>query len=123
MSGTMRVNTTYSHRSNRTPALPVSDSVTHIFHVHQKPGRGLNCYGVSAWLRHLAFGHTSVVIAKCSVLSAKRRFSCSGKLNEELHYGGLRLVWISYLWLDLNAGELALRRSKFGHFVQSATSH
>src|SRR5438552_14154484 len=49
MSGTMRVNTTYSCRPNRTPALPLSDLVTHIFHVHQKLGRSLNCYGVSAW--------------------------------------------------------------------------
>src|SRR5207302_7202906 len=111
MSGTMRVNTTYSHRPNRTPALPLSDSVTHIFHVHQKPGRSLNCYGVSAWyLGFRAWAHLLL-------LSAKRRFSCSGKLNEELHYGGLRLVWISYIWLDLNDGALAFRRPQLWHFV------
>src|SRR5437867_937307 len=57
------------------------------------------------------------------MLSAKCDFAGSGKLNEELHYGGLRLVWISYLRLDLNAGAPALRRALEWHFVQSASSH
>src|SRR6266496_2050232 len=70
MPGTMRVNTTYSRALNRTPALSLSDSVTHIFHMHQKPGRSLNCYGVSAW--HLAIGTWPIdILVVAKMLCAK----------------------------------------------------
>src|SRR5947207_6214083 len=113
----MQVNTTYSRALNHTPALPLSDSVTHIFHVHQKLGCSLNCYGVSAW--HLA-GSTwpihILVAAKCYARAkCQTAILLLWQINEELHYGGLRLVWISYLWLDLNAGATAFRRPQLGH--------
>src|SRR6266496_4331544 len=43
--------------------------------------------------------------------------------NSGENNGGLRMVWISYLRIDLNAGTAVLRRAQLGHFLQPASSH
>jgi len=91
----MPVNTTYGCGSNRTPAVPLLDWITRTFLMHQNAGRSLNCYAV------YRLGET--------------RLWRRPELRR--NYGGLRLVWISYLRLDLNAGAPAFRGAQLGHLV------
>src|SRR5450432_698511 len=51
------------------------------------------------------------ISTKLATLSALARSNEVHRVN----YGGLRLVWISYLRLDLNADTAFLRRTQFGH--------